>query len=353
MQRALTLAAKGKGWVSPNPFVGCVIVKKGKSVGEAYHAHYGGPHAEAIALKKAGRRAQGATLYVNLEPCSHWGKTPPCAPQIVKSGIKKVYAAIPDPNPRVSGRGLRLLKKKGIYVHVGLLKESAAFLNRSFLTSMKRPRPYVILKSAMTLDGKIATRTGNSKWITGPLARKRGYQLRAEADAVLIGATTAQKDNPSLTSHGLGKNPLRVILDPTLRTSPSLKVYNVKEARTLLITSKHAPKAKIIRFLKVGVEIAQVQEISGQLNIKFILYYLRKINVYQLLVEGGGTTAWPFLKHGFVDEMYTFLAPKLVGGKDAITTIEGQGMGKISQSFEFRKVFIEKIGNDVLIKAIR
>lgn len=352
MHRALELAARGKGRVSPNPCVGCVIVKKGKMVGEGYHQRFGGPHAEVLALNEAGRNARQATAYVTLEPCNHWGKTPPCVPQLVNAGIKQVYIAMKDPNPIVAGRGIRALKKAGIRVQSGMEEKAAATLNRSYITWMKRKRPHTVAKMALTLDGKSATASGESKWISGEASRRLVHKLRAESDAVLIGANTANRDNPSLTSHGAGRNPLRIILDPHLRTKKSLRVYRDRQAKTLVVVDPSKSFSRERELQKRGVQILRTSLRFNRVNLLQLLKNISKINVSQLFIEGGGETIWPFIEHGLLDEIYFFIAPKILGGRSALTPVEGTGFKKIAQALKLRDVSVSRSGEDILVHAL-
>ncbi|OVE75334.1 riboflavin biosynthesis protein RibD [bacterium F11] len=349
MQRVLTLASYGKGKVSPNPCVGCVIVKNGQVVGEGYHPYFGGPHAEIMALKKAGIKAKGATVFVNLEPCTHWGKTGPCAPALIEAGIAKVVIATHDPNPKVHFRGIRMLRRAGIKVVVGLEGEAAKNINRTYFTWIQKNRPYVILKSAMTLDGKIASYQGKSKWITTPASRRLVHHLRSESDAILIGATTAQCDNPKLTSHGKGPNPLRIVLDPLLRTPSSLRLYNEKKGSTLIVVSKRANRHRIQKFERKGNEVLVLPYKNRTFKIKDLLKILAKRNVTQLLIEGGGTTNWSFLKNRSVDEIYLFIAPKILGGAQAATVVDGQGWPSPKKVPRLSSLVINRFGSDILI----
>lgn len=307
MKRALALARRGKGGARPNPLVGCVLVKDGKVVGEGYHARFGGPHAEPGALAKAGAKARGATAYVTLEPCcAHPGKkTPPCAPALIKAGVARVVVAVRDPNPGVSGGGLRLLKKAGIQAEVGLLAEEAERLNHGFFARMRRGRPYVILKTALSLDGRPYAEGGASKWITGPEARRFTHKLRAESDAVLVGIGTVLADDPELTSHGTGHNPLRVILDTQLRVPAGAKVLDGR-ARTVVFTA--SPRAL------PNAETVRIRHSRGRLPLKLVLSELSRRGIGRLLLEGGPTIHSAFLREGLVDEARVFVAPKLLGG---------------------------------------
>lgn len=349
MQRALSLAERGRERVHPNPLVGCVIVKKGRIIAEGYHAYYGGPHAEIVALRKAGKKAQGATLYVTLEPCSHWGKTPPCAPEIIKSGLKKAVIAMKDPNPLVSGRGIKALKAHGLNVYIGDGQDKAKELNRSFITNMTQKRPTIIIKAATTLDGKIATAGGVSQWISSPASRRLVHHLRSQADAVLIGANTACLDNPSLTSHGQGKNPLRIVLDPTLRCPVTLRMFNDQKAPTLVVTGPKTSPKKALILQKKGVQILRTSLKFGKFELITLVNYLFKINVNQLFIEGGGETIWGFINARLVDEVYWFIAPLLLGGRSAKTSVEGEGFTRLSQALKLRTWKTRTLGPDILI----
>lgn len=306
MRRALALARRGRK-TFPNPRVGCVLVKDGRIISEGWHNIYGGPHAEAIALKKAGAKALGATAYVTLEPCcAHAGKkTPPCAPALAKAGIVNVVAALRDPNPGVSGKGLALLRLAGVKTRVGLCSAPAAALNADFLSRMKRERPYVILKTALSLDGKAHAVGGKSQWITSPTARSIGHRLRSQSDAILVGIGTVLSDDPSLTSHGAGPNPVRVILDARGRIPPRSKVLDGK-APTWVFTASPRP----IR----GAETIRVKSLKGKLHIKSVLRELARRGIGRLLVEGGPTVHAAFLAERAVDEARVFIAPKFLSG---------------------------------------
>ena len=254
MRRALALADKGSGKVHPNPMVGAVLVRGGRVVGEGFHRRFGEAHAEVEAIRRAGARAKGATLYVTLEPCSHWGKTPPCAPAILDAGIRRVVSAMKDPNPLVSGKGFRLLQKSRVSVTQGVLEKEAADLNRAFVIWIKEKRPYVTLKAAASLDGRMATVTGESQWITGPKARQAGHDLRAEADAIAVGLGTVKADNPSLTTHGRGPNPLRVIFDSRLRAPIRSRIFN-RDSPTWCLATDHTVLRHMDQLKRRGVQV--------------------------------------------------------------------------------------------------
>ncbi|MBI4217648.1 MAG: bifunctional diaminohydroxyphosphoribosylaminopyrimidine deaminase/5-amino-6-(5-phosphoribosylamino)uracil reductase RibD, partial [Elusimicrobia bacterium] len=330
MKYALSLAEKGIGGASPNPLVGCVIVKNHRILGEGYHARFGGPHAEIAALRACNQSAKGATLYVNLEPCCHWGKTPPCTEAILRSGVKRVVVAIQDPNPLVKNKGLPTLKKSGLRVQVGTCDSQAKELNRSFIKYMTEKKPYVLLKSALSLDGKIATSSGQSQWISSSTARQFSYRMRTEVDAILVGAETVRKEDPQLTSHGLGRNPVRVVLSGSGRIPPKRKIFS-RESPTWIYHSSRSGTSQRNEW----AEWIYVQSKRGaSLPFQDILLDLGKRGISKLLIEGGGKTAASALQSHAVDEIYFFRAPLLIGGRDAPTVFEGVGFSKISEAIK-------------------
>ena len=319
IRRALFIAETLSRYASPNPRVGAVIVRKGRIVGEGVTGPYGGPHAEVVALRKAGSKAKGSTLYVTLEPCSHYGKTPPCVEAVIRSGVRKVVAAMKDPNPLVRGKGFEELRKAGIIIKSGLLEKEAREINEHFVFSMTHHRPWVILKAALSMDGKIASEPGGSKWITGSKARRKAHELRAKVDAILVGRKTAWKDDPSLTVRLPGFRredgwPLRVLLDSKLRTSPESGLFK-GEARTVVFTSPAATKASEKALVKKGVFVFRVPCRKKMLSLGAVLRLLNTLQVRSLLVEGGGEVHSSFLREKLVDEVVLFIAPKLLGKK--------------------------------------
>jgi len=352
MRRALALAARGAGRVSPNPMVGCVLVKGGRIVGEGFHKKFGGAHAEVEALDAAGEKARGATAYVTLEPCSHFGKTPPCVDALIEAGVTRVVAAMRDPNPLVNGKGLAKLKKAGFAIETGLLEQEAQELNRGFISRVARRRPYVILKAAVSLDGKMATSAGRSKWITGPAARTEGHKLRAAADAIMVGINTVVSDDPALTSHGKGKNPLRIILDSRGRMPFGAKVLD-NAAPTLIFAARRSPRpageGERVPEGRVRVERLTVPNTNGHLNLKSILRILADRGIGTLLVEGGGELLTSFLTAGLADEIRLFIAPKLIGGKGANTFFGGKGIRSMTDALALEGMSVRKIGPDLMI----
>ena len=317
MRRALALAARGLGETSPNPAVGCVIARAGRVVGEGFHARAGSAHAEALALQRAGARARGATLYVTLEPCAHHGRTPPCAPLVRESGVARVVAALRDPNPLVAGQGLALLRRAGIAVDTGLLGPEAARLNERFLAWAARGRPFVLLKAALTLDGRIATASGHSKWITSPAQRREARWLRRLHDAVLVGSGTALADDPLLLPAPRTRRPvLRVVLDSRLRLPPRGRLVATAGPRTPVLALSCAGDAARRRALEeAGVEVAEVAGEGGRVSLPAALEALRARGVTSLMVEGGGEVLGSFLAARVVDQVALFRAPLLLGGR--------------------------------------
>lgn len=355
MQQVLELARGGLGFVSPNPLVGCVIVKDGEIVGRGYHQHFGGPHAEVHALQEAGSRAQGAMLYVNLEPCSHTGKTPPCADAVIGAGVSRVVVALRDPNPLVAGRGLSRMAQAGIAVSVGVREAEARKLNEAFCKYISTRRPFVTLKSATTLDGKIATRTGASQWITGELARQEGHRLRHAADAILVGVGTVVQDDPQLTTRlpdRQGVNPLRVIVDSTLRLPLHAQVTDVAaERRTLVATTARAPEAQCERLRTRGVEVVCLPAYDdGRVDLEALFGYLGEHGVASVLVEGGATLSASLLRRRLVDKVLFFVAPKIIGG-DGVSVVGACGVETMEQVINFQDVVGQRLGQDFLLEA--
>lgn len=341
MRMAFKLARKGVGKVSPNPLVGCVIVKNGQIIGQGYHREFGGAHAEINALQVAGKNAQNAEMYVTLEPCCHFGKTPPCTEAILKSGIKKVYIAMQDPNPLVAGKGIEILCQNGIEVEVGLEEAKARQLNEKFIYYIWNKKPFVALKIATTLDGKI-TRTDGEQWITNLKSRKEVHKLRNEYDAILVGKNTVLKDNPSLTAYLLknGKNPLRVILDSRLDLPVDKKVF--ADANFLIVTKEGHSAEKQRKYLKKGGKILTVQSSklkveSDQVDLSLMVEKLGEMGISSLLVEGGAQVFTGFLNQNLVQKVYWFIAP-MVAGEDALMSVFALEKMRFLQNGSFRKI---------------
>ncbi len=350
MTRAIELAARGLGQVSPGPLVGTVIVDAGgEIVGEGFYVFDQVKHAETIALEQAGDRARGGAAYVSLEPHAHHGRTQPCTDALIKAGIKRVVAPIEDPNPRVSGRGFAHLRKAGVEVCTGLLAEEAARLNEAYIHFMRTGRPFVHLKLAVSLDGKVATRTGDSRWIAGPESRARSHEWRHQYDSILVGSGTAVTDNPLLTDRS-GKprrRPLvRVVLDDRLRLPTcSQLAQTAREAPVLLFTSSGAESAQQLG--KLGVKI--VNSSAGTRDLTAVLDELGKRELQTILLEGGGTVAGAFLDAGLVNKVTFFIAPMIIGGREATIAVGGKGAEKIADAFQLENVQVVQRGRDVEI----
>jgi diaminohydroxyphosphoribosylaminopyrimidine deaminase/5-amino-6-(5-phosphoribosylamino)uracil reductase len=353
MRMALRLAGKARGRTSPNPMVGAVIVKNGKVIGRGYHQRAGEPHAEAIALKKAGNSAKGATLYVTLEPCLHMNKrTPPCTPLVVKSGVKRVVVAMIDPNPHVSGGGVKALRFAGIRVETGVLEAEAKILNEAFIKYITTGLPFATLKVAQTLDGKIATSSGESKWITGEKAREEGHRLRDTNDAILVGINTVLNDDPSLTSRiPGGRDPVRVIVDSTLRIPLTAKVLTRKSlAGTVIATLPNAPKGKIAKLQQIGARVLVVKSAQGRVDLRDLMKRLGQQGIMSVLIEGGAEINASVLKARLVDKVVLFLAPLLMTGADSLCSIGGASPAKLSQALKLRDVSVKFVGQDLMVE---
>lgn len=355
MQLALDLAESARGKTNPNPLVGAIIVKDGVIAGTGIHRKAGEPHAEVHAFRMAGEYAKGATLYVTLEPCSHYGKTPPCANLVKDSGVSRVVVAMQDPNPEVAGRGIELIRSAGIEVEVGVLEEKAKRLNERFIHNMLTNRPFVISKFAMTLDGKIATHTGHSKWITGEPSRYTVHQLRNEVDAILVGIGTVLADNPSLTTRlpdeKNSKNPIRVILDSELRVPFDANVVSTAEAKTIIVTSEQAEQEKLAALGEKGVDFIFVPKTETGLDLDVMLTELYKKGITDVLVEGGSEINASFLRAGLIDKYLIYIAPKLLGGRNSLTPFTGYDVNQMDEALHVTFDKIDKIGDDLCITA--
>jgi diaminohydroxyphosphoribosylaminopyrimidine deaminase/5-amino-6-(5-phosphoribosylamino)uracil reductase len=350
MNVALHLARAALGQTSPNPVVGAVLVKNNQIVGLGSHLRAGDAHAEIYALRMAGDQAKGATLYVTLEPCNHHGKTPPCTEAVVQAGVKRVVIAAKDPNPLVSGRGIARLKEAGLEVEVGLGREEAERLNEVFNYYIVHRRPFVTLKTATTLDGKIATAGGESQWITGQEARRDVHLLRRMNDAILVGINTVLRDNPRLTARlkGGARQPIRIVLDSSLKIPLDARLLDTDEAPTWIFTTHKAPQEKIDQLVKRGARVFITDSIP-HVDIGAVLSTLGKEGVTSLLVEGGGKVNASFLRDGYVNKLIAYLSPKIFGGDLAPGAFGGQGVQAIEESVMLKEMQIEKIGEDIKI----
>ena len=354
MQLALEEALKAEGNTSPNPMVGCVLVNdEGELVAKGYHHKAGEPHAEVMALREAGKAAVGCTAYVTLEPCSHFGKTGPCCRALFAAGIKKVVVACGDPNPKVAGKGLRYLEDMGVEVITGVCEKEALRLNERFFTWITKRRPFITLKYAMTLDGKIATSTGDSKWITGEAARTYAHRLRKQHDAVLVGIGTVLADDPELTTRMVqGKNPIRIVLDAKLQTNIMNAVLN-PAAPTIIVTSLEADEDKAALFSVLpNVEIMRLPFENGRVDIKLLIEELAAREITSLLVEGGSSVLGAFKDAGLADRICAFVAPKLLGGRDSLTAVGGTGCELMQDAWSLQEVEYKQLGQDLLITGL-
>jgi len=351
MKRALTLARKGIGRTSPNPAVGCVIVKDGAIIGEGWHKRAGGHHAEIHALEMSGARARGAEVYVTLEPCSHTGKTPPCSEALIRAGVKRVVAGMSDPNPQVNGGGLRALRQAGIETVCGVLEEECRSINRPFLKFIATGQPYVTYKCAMTLDGKIASVTGESRWISCEASRRVVHRMRAGSDAIMVGIDTILADNPQLTvRHVRGTNPLRVIVDSRLRTPESVAVLSGSMAQgTIIATTETNPKVHA-RYLIRGARLLVCSSENGQVNLHDLWNKLGEIGVQSLMLEGGSRLAGEALRQGLIDLCVFFYAPKVIGS-DGFSPFAITGITDMAHSIPFHDLSMRRVGTDMMVSA--
>jgi len=350
MTRVFALAEKGKVSISPNPVVGAILVKGGKVIGEGYHKKAGCAHAEIIALKNCKQSAKGAKLYINLEPCFHYGKTPPCVDVVIKSGIKEVIIATKDPNPLTFGKSIAKLRKNNIKVKVGTLQNEAAELNRHFFKFIKRGWPYIYLKAAITMDGKIAIRTSDSEWISCEKSRKWVHKKRKEVDAVLIGVDTAVKDNPRLTSRlKIASYPKRIVLDTNFKISPKQNIFK-QPGETIIVTGNKS-KSKANKFKNKNIKLVYCQNKTGQINLKDALRKLGKLGIASILVEGGGKIFTSFINEKLVDHFYFFLTPKIIGDSKAVSFISGRKINSIEQAIKLNFINLTTIDEDILIEA--
>jgi diaminohydroxyphosphoribosylaminopyrimidine deaminase/5-amino-6-(5-phosphoribosylamino)uracil reductase len=359
MAQALRLASRGEGRTAPNPPVGAVVVQEGRIVGQGWHRAAGQPHAEVEALHEAGELARGAELYVTLEPCNHHGQTPPCTEAVLAAGIRRVFVAVPDPNPRVKGGGAGRLEAAGVEVETGLLAERGRDLLAPFTKRAMTGRPWVVLKMAASLDGRIATAPGRSEWLTGPTARAWVHRLRNVSEAILVGAATVRVDNPRLTTRlpqGGGQNPLRVIVDSRLSLSPQAQVVTGPRAGgpagggCLIYATPQAPAEKRRTLEAAGARVRLVKAVDGRADLFEIIEDLGKIGVMRLLVEGGPTLAGALVRQGLVDEVDFILTPRLVGGREAPGLLAGPVLAGLGQAARLSRLTTRRLGPDLLVR---
>lgn len=351
MRLAMQLAGNAIGRTSPNPLVGAVIVKDNRVVGCGWHRKAGTPHAEVHALNQAGELAQGADVYVTLEPCAHYGKTPPCAKALVEAKVKNVYGGLLDVNPKVAGKGFKILEDAGIHVEYGFLQDELRKQNEVFFKWIEHKKPFIVLKAAMTLDGKIATATGQSKWITNETSRAYGYKLRDIYDGIMVGINTVIEDNPMLTVRvDGGKNPIRIVVDSSLKIDINANVVQDKSAKTIIATTDKANKDKILKLQAQDVDVIVVdKDENDKVDIEKLLDILGQQNICSILVEGGATLSGSFVTKKLVDKVYFFIAPKIIGGKEAKTPVAGTGILNLQEALALKDIQIEKLEEDVLI----
>ncbi|WP_175991336.1 bifunctional diaminohydroxyphosphoribosylaminopyrimidine deaminase/5-amino-6-(5-phosphoribosylamino)uracil reductase RibD [Bacillus sp. Marseille-Q1617] len=352
MELALNMAKATQGQTSPNPAVGAVVVRDGAVVGLGAHLNAGEGHAEVHAIRAAGEKAEGADIYVTLEPCSHYGKTPPCSQLIISSGIKRVFIASTDPNPLVSGKGIEQLRDAGIQVHVGECQSEALELNKHFFHFIKHKTPYVTLKTAITLDGKTAAPSGDSKWITSEKSRLDVHYDRHRHDAILVGVNTIIRDNPHLTTRlpQGGKNPIRIILDNHLRTPLTSNVVKDHESKTIIITNESVKEEDKIPYLEAGCDLISIP--LDRIDLHHLLRELGSRSIQSLYVEGGSAVHGSFLKERAFQELIMYMAPKLIGGSGAFTSFGKTGASAISEGLEMKIISVDSVGEDIKITAV-
>lgn len=347
MRKALNLALKAKD-ARPNPYVGALLVKNKKIIASGFHRKAGLLHAEIYCLDKIKDKAKGATLYVTLEPCSHFGRTPPCVDRIVRSGIKKVVVGIPDPNPLNAGCGIKFLRKEGIKVEVGFLENALKTINAVFIKYITKKIPYVCVKVAQSLDGKIATKNFDSKWITGSLSRAFAHKFRADFDALMVGVNTVLRDNPLLL--GTSKN-LKIIIDTHLRTPPKARLFN--QGKVIIVTAETASNNKQLRLIRRGAQIVKIKVNKyGRVDLSMMMRRLAALEISKILVEGGGELIGSLFDEGLVDKAIFFIAPKIIGGRDAISSVMGEGARRINGAVRLDDIKLRQIEKDFLIEGV-
>jgi diaminohydroxyphosphoribosylaminopyrimidine deaminase / 5-amino-6-(5-phosphoribosylamino)uracil reductase len=353
MRQALRLASKGRGLVSPNPMVGAIVVRREKVVGQGLHQRIGGPHAEVNALRDAGDKARGATLYVTLEPCNHHGRTPPCTQAVLEAGVNRVVIGMPDPNPQVAGGGTQFLRSHGLEVLSGVLEPECRRLNQAFIKHMTTGLPLVTIKAAATLDGRIATRNGDSRWISSQLSRRFVHRLRCDLDAILVGIGTALRDDPLLTARDIGKpcrQPVRVILDSNLRLPlTSQLVISVEHAPLWVACRRQASSQKRRALSDAGVEVLALPPGDHGVDLTALLGELGKRGINSVLVEGGGHVLGAFMEEHLADEFHFFYAPKILGDPEAVPLVSGKPRRLMDEALQIYDLRVRRSGDDVLI----
>ena len=354
MKQALELAGNGIGFVNPNPLVGAVIVKDGQIIGRGWHEYFGGPHAEINAIKDAKGNTENATIYVSLEPCSHYGKTPPCSLEIIRNKFSRVVVGCVDPNPLVAGRGIEMIRNAGIEVQSGIMEKEVKELNEVFFKFISTQMPFVVMKTAMSLDGKIATKTGDSKWISGEKSRIRVHELRNQYSGIMLGINTVIKDDPLLNVRNINgntKNPIRIVVDSKARISLEAKIINSPEiAPTIIAVTDQAPDEKLSQLKEKGARVIVCPEQNRRVNLRFLMQELAKQNIDSILLESGGTLNFEAIHQGIVDKVIAFIAPKIIGGAEAITPVEGMGVSRLTDAVELENLKTIQSGQDIMVE---
>lgn len=351
MEAAIKLALKGKGKTSPNPMVGALVVKNGKIIGKGFHERAGLAHAEIMALTEAGKNAKGATLYVTLEPCAHFGRTPPCVDSIIKSGIKEVVIGMIDPNRLNNGKGVIILKEHRIKVKVGFLENKLKKINESFIKYITKGVPFITVKVAESLDGRIATKTGDSKWITSDKSRSLSHRMRQDYDAIMVGVNTVLRDNPKLDTWFSKKHPKKVIVDSQLSVPQNAFIFS-GNSQVILVTlpAKPGQETENRKILAQKAKILEVKEKTGQINLKDMLKKLARLEITNIIVEGGGTLNGSLFDEGLVDKVLIFISPKIIGGKEAIGSVMGRGISRMEKAIRLKNITLKRIGEDFLVE---
>ncbi|MFA4989672.1 MAG: bifunctional diaminohydroxyphosphoribosylaminopyrimidine deaminase/5-amino-6-(5-phosphoribosylamino)uracil reductase RibD [Candidatus Omnitrophota bacterium] len=351
MNLALKLALKGRGKTSPNPLVGALVVKNNRIVGRGFHGQAGLSHAEVIALDEAQDLAEGATLYVTLEPCSHFGRTPPCVARVIKSGVKEVIVGMIDPNPLSNGKGIEILKQNKIKVKVGFSEDKLRQLNEVFIKYITRKIPFITVKVAESLDGRIATRTGDSKWITSDKSRGFAHRLRADFDAIMVGVNTVLRDNPKLDAWLSKRHPVKIVVDSQLSTPGKASIFSGSSPVIIAtLATRSGQETENRAILAHKAKILEIKEKAGQVNLKDLMKKLAGLGITSILVEGGGMLIGSLFDEGLVDKIMFFISPKIIGGKDAISSVMGQGIARIERAAKLKNMSFRRFGEDFLIE---
>jgi diaminohydroxyphosphoribosylaminopyrimidine deaminase/5-amino-6-(5-phosphoribosylamino)uracil reductase len=351
MNLAMKLALRAKGKTYPNPMVGALVVKGDRILGRGFHAKAGLPHAEIIALDEAGKNSKGATLYVTLEPCVHFGRTAPCVDRIISSRIKEVIVGMIDPNPINNGKGIAILKQRGIKVSVGILEGKLKRMNEVFIKYISKRMPFITVKVAESLDGRIATRTGDSKWITSDKSRGFAHRIRQDFDAIMVGVNTVLRDNPKLDAWFTKKQPVKIIVDSQLSTPQSSNVFS-HGAAVIIVTlpTKSGQETENRKILVDKAKVLEVKEKDGQINLKDMFKKLFQMGIRSILVEGGGTLNGSLFDDGLVDKVMFFISPRIIGGKEAIGSVMGQGIARVERSVRIKDLRLRRFGEDILVE---